>query len=74
MNGIWQRKICHADNEKLKKRNNRRNRTGKSRKNQNAKKKRKLQVFENSISGHNQISRDERKNKKRVPQMNEKNS
>ena len=38
-NGIWHRKICRANNEKRKKRNNGRNWIPKSRKNQNVQKK-----------------------------------
>ena len=46
-NGIWHRKMCHVDNEKWKKRKNRRNRTVKSRKNQNVWGKGKLQMLVN---------------------------
>ena len=42
--------------------------------NQNAWRKGKLQVLRNIGSGHHQTSRDERKNQKRVPQMNVKTS
>ena len=46
-NGIWHRKMCYAKNEMRKKRNNRRNRITKLKKNQNARKKGKLQIFGN---------------------------
>ena len=49
-------KMCHAHNEKLRKRNNRRNRAAKSAKNQNAWSKGKLQVFGNIGSRHHQTS------------------
>ena len=71
-NGIWHRKMCHAHNEKRKMTNNRRNRTAKSRKNQNTWRKWKLRILGNIRSEHHQTSRDKRKNKKRVPQINEK--
>ena len=47
-----------------KKRNKRRNRTAKSRMNENAFRKGKLQKVENTGRGHHQISRDERKIRK----------
>ena len=56
---IWQRKICRANNELLKTTNDGRNRTTKSRKNQNAQ--RKGKVLWNIGSGYYQISRDKRK-------------
>ena len=65
-------KMFHADNEKWEKRNNRRNRTAKSGKDQNAGRKRNLQVLENMESGHHQTSREERKNKKKGPLKNKK--
>ena len=71
-NGNWHRKMCYTYNENKKKMNNRRNRTTKSRKNQNIWRKGKLLVLRNIGSGHHQTSGDERKNKKRMPQMNEK--
>ena len=72
-NGIWHRKMCHAHNrKKWIKTNNGRNKTTKSRKKQKARKKEKLQVLGNIGSGNNETSRDERKSKIRVPQMNEK--
>ena len=61
--GIWHRKMRHVHNEKLEKRNNRRNRTTKSGKNLNAGRKGKLQVLGNIGSGHHQ-SRDKRKIRK----------
>ena len=51
-NGIWHRIMCHARNENWKKTNNKRNRTTKSRKNQNASRKGKLQVLGNIRSGY----------------------
>ena len=64
--------MCYANNEKWKETNNRRNRTAKSRKNQNAEGKGKLQVLGNTGIGLHQTSVDERKIKKRVSQANEK--
>ena len=55
-----------------KKTNNGRNRTARSRKNQNTWRKGKLQVLENVGSGQHQISGDKRKNNKRLPQTTEK--
>ena len=63
-----------SDNEKWKNKNNGRNRTTKLRKNPNVRRKGKLQVFWNIGSGHNQTSRNGRKNKKRVSQTNENTS
>ena len=51
----------HANNEKRKKIKNERNRTTKSRKNQNARRKGNLKVLGNIGSGHHQTSREERK-------------
>ena len=67
-------KICHANNEKQKKTNNGRNRTASSTKNQNAWRKGKLQVLWNIRSGLYPTIRDERSNKKRVPQKYKKTS
>ena len=52
--------------------NNWKNRTTKSRKNQNAWTKGKSQVLRNTGNGQHQTSGDGRKNKERVPQANEK--
>ena len=52
--------------------NDERNKTTKSRKNQNARRKGNLKIFRNTGSGHHQTSGDERRNKKRVTQENEK--
>ena len=73
-NGIWQWKICQADNENWKKRNSGKNRTTKSGKHYKVLRRGKLQVLENIGSGYHQTSRDEGKNKKRVSQNNEKAS
>ena len=62
----------HVHNEKWKKTNNGRNRTAKSRKNQNTWRKGKLQLLGNIGSEHHQTSEDERKNKKRIAQTSEK--
>ena len=51
--------MCHAHNEKGG--NSGRNKTAKSRLNQNARNKGKLQVLGNNGSGHHQKSSDERK-------------
>ena len=61
--GIWRRKMYHAHDEKWKKAKNGMNRTAKSRKNQDAWRKRNLQVLGNIETGHHQTSRDERKMK-----------
>ena len=53
--------MCH---EKRKMTNDGRNRTTKSRKNPNARRKRNFQVFGNIGSRHHQTNGDERKNKK----------
>ena len=53
--GIWHRKMCHVNNEKRKTANDGRNRTTKSGKKQNPRRKRNLQVLGNIGSG------DERK-------------
>ena len=70
--GIWQRKMYHANNEKQKTTNDERNKTTKSRKNQNIQREGNIQMLGNIGSGHHQISGDERKNFKRIPQENEK--
>ena len=54
MNGIWHRKVCNNHNEKWKVTNNGRNRTAKSRKNQNFRRKGKLQVLGNIGSDYHQ--------------------
>ena len=64
MNGIWLRKMCSAYNQKRERTDNGRNRTVKSRKNQNAWRKGNLRVLRNIESSHHQTSGDERKNKK----------
>ena len=51
--------MCHADNEKWENINRKRNRTAKSRKNQDAWRERKLQVIRNIGSGHHQSSGNE---------------
>ena len=58
---IWHRKTGHANNEKRKKANDRRNGNTKARENQNAKKKGNLQELENIESRHHQTSEHERK-------------
>ena len=63
-NGIWLRKMCYAHTEKWKKTKKRSNRTTKSRKNQNARRKGKLREF-GKIGG-----KHDRKNIERVPQTN----
>ena len=70
--GHW--RMCHAHNEKRKKRYNERNRSAKLRKNQNVLRKGKFQVLVNIGSGQHQTSGDERKNRIRLPQMNEETS
>ena len=60
--GIWLRKMCHCDYKKRKKTKNGRNRTAKSRKYQNVRRKGSLQVLRNSGSGHNQVNGDGKKN------------
>ena len=67
-NGIWNLQMCHAHNEKWQKRYNGRNRTAKSRKNQNSWRKRKLQVLGDFRRGHQQTSGD----RKKMRQSNEK--
>ena len=52
--------------KKWRKTNNARNISAKSRKNQNAWRKEKLQILENTGSRHHQTNGDERKNDKRV--------
>ena len=51
-NKIWHWKMCNVDNGKWEKRNDRRNKTTKSRKRQNARREGKLQVLENIGSGN----------------------
>ena len=53
--------MWHAHNEKWKKTNNERNRTTKSRKNQNSWREEKLRIVGNIRSGYHQTSGDERK-------------
>ena len=57
-NEIWHRKMCCADKEMWGKKNNERNRTAKSGKNQNTRSKGKLQVLRNIKNKHYQTSRD----------------
>ena len=57
------KKMCHANNELWEKTNDGRNRTTKSRMNQNAWRKGKLQVLENIGNGHHQTSQGEKKKK-----------
>ena len=57
--------MCYAHNEKWKKTNNGMNRTVKSRKNRNIRRKGKLQIVGNTGRGHHQTSGDERKNNKK---------
>ena len=64
-NRIWHWKICSANNDKWKKRNNRRNRTAKSGKNQKASIEEKIQVLENTGSRHHKTSRNLKKKKNR---------
>ena len=73
--GIWHRKMCHANKEQRKTINDGRNRTTKSRKNQNSQRKVNLQILGDIGSGHHQTCGDERKKlnkKKRIPQENKK--
>ena len=56
--------MCHAHNEKWKRTNNWRNRTAKSRKNQNGLRKGKLQVLGNIGSRYHQTNWDEIKKRK----------
>ena len=64
-NGIWHRKMCHANNEKQKKKDLKRkfgkNSIAISRKNQNVRRKENLRVFMNIGSGHHQIYGEEGK-------------
>ena len=71
--GIWHRKMWHAHNKKWEKTNNGRNKTAKSRKNQNAWRKGKLQVYGNIGNGHHQTNGDLKKWEK-ISQTNEKTS
>ena len=63
--GNWHRKMCHANNEMQKTTNDRRNRTTKWRKNQNAWRNGNLWILGNIGSGRYQTCGDERKNKKK---------
>ena len=69
---IIRRRMGHANDEKWKSTNDRRNRITKLGKNQIARRKGRLQVLGNIRSGHHQTSGDERKNQQRVSQENEK--
>ena len=66
--GIWYRKMCHANNEKQKTTNGGRNRTTKSRKNRTFAEK---EAYKYLGSRHRQISGIERKNEKNVSQEND---
>ena len=66
------KKMRNVNNEKRKKTNKEKNITAKSRNNQNAWRRWKLQVLWIIGNGHRQISGDERKKKERVPQTNDK--
>ena len=66
MNWIWQRKMYHAHKEKWEKRNNERNRIGKSGQNQNAWRKGNLQVLWNIGNGHHQTSENEKRKKENI--------
>ena len=70
--GICVRKMCYGNNEKCKTTLDRKNRTTKSRKNQNAQRKGNVKILGNTESGHHQTSGDERKIKKRKPLKNKK--
>ena len=59
--GIWHRKMRHANNEKWETIHDGKNRTTKSRKSQSAWRKENLQTLRNIGSGHYQTSGDERK-------------
>ena len=54
--------MCHAYNEKRKTTNDGKNRTSKLKKNQNARRKRNLQILCNIRNEHHQTNRDESKN------------
>ena len=56
-NGIWHRKMWHANNKKRKMTNDERNRTTISRKNQNGQRKGNLETLANTGSGHHQTNR-----------------
>ena len=64
-NGIWHGKMHLGSKEKQQTTHYRRNRITKSRKDQNVRRKGKVQIVVNTGSGHHQISGDERKNYKR---------
>ena len=64
-NRIWLRKMCLSHNEKGEKTNNGRNRTTKSRKSQNARRKGNLQVLGDIGSRHHQTNGEEEKTKKK---------
>ena len=55
---IWLRKMFHANNNKRETSHDGRNRTIRSRKNQNVRRKGNIHVLGNIGSGHNQISGD----------------
>ena len=61
--GIWHRKMCPTNNEKVKPTNDGRNRSTKSAKNQNVQRKGILQVLGNIVSVHLPTSRDRRRKK-----------
>ena len=71
MGGIWYRKVYHDYNEKPRMTNDGRNRTTKSRKYLNARRKSNLQIIENIRRGHQQTSKDEKKNQKIISHKNE---
>ena len=64
--------MCHAYNEKRETTNDGRNRTTKSRKNQNAQRKGNLQILGNIGSEHNLKCGNERKKFPKIHQVNEK--
>ena len=70
--GMWHRKMCHANIEKRKTTNDGKNITTKSRKSQNDRKKEKSQILGNIGSGHHQTSGRWKKKVKRIPHENEK--
>ena len=61
--GIWHRKMCHANNEKQKMTCDRGNKTTKWRKNLNPRRNGNLQILANTGSGNHEICGDERINK-----------
>ena len=58
-NGIWHIKMCHTNNEEWEMTDDRRNRTTKPRKDQNAQRKGNLQILGNIGSWHHQTIGDE---------------